>query len=228
MTEQEDVQIKARKPLSHKMKVNNVVFVIMLISMLPVFVGFGAFEIMDAFDVRELREEGREVEAFMWSLASVVTVFIGVYVCAQITLYCMRHMHGMKESMMSIWEDDDGEEIPEPPEPKPLSKEGLQKLNRIRMAMTILLMACIGLISGVFMVGILDKVHEFFGYDPKADNEDIIAFAMGSLELVIGITVLAVLWYIFYRILRSEYGSFIKPIIPDPVTHTDNEGVEKQ
>ena len=95
--------------------------------------------------------------------------------------------------------------------------------------MTILLMACIGLISGVFLVGILDKVHEFFGYDPKADNEDIIAFAMGSLELVIGITILAVLWYIFYRILRSEYGSFIKPIIPDPVTHTeDNEGLDKQ
>lgn len=228
MTEQEAVQKQGRKPLSHKAKVNNVVFVIMMISMLPVFVGFGAFEIMDVFDVRELREEGREVEAFMWSLASLVTVFIGVYVCANITLYAMRHMHGMKESMMSIWEDDDGEELPEP-EPKPLSKEGMQKLNKLRMVTSIFLMASIGMVSGILVYGLIVKVHEFFGYDPKADNEDIMAFAMGSLEIVIGITVLAVLWYIFYRILRSEYGSFIKPIIPDPVTHTEeNEGVDKQ
>ena len=228
MTEQKDVQAEARKPLSYNAKVNNVALPIMLISMLPVFVGFGAFEIIDHFDVRGLREEGKELEAFMWSLATMVFVFIGVYVCTHITLYAMKHTPRMRESIMVLWEDENGEQIPEP-EPKPIPKEKREALNEVSMVISILLLACVGMASGLIVAGIVKKIHDYFGYESLVEEGDMMAYAVDAMEFAIGVLALAVLWYIFYRILKSHYGAPIKPIIPDPkIRDEEIEGVEKQ
>lgn len=213
------------RELTHKDKASNVAFFLMLISMLPVFVGFGAFEILDVTDVRGLREQGQVLEAFVWSLGAMVLVVIGVYVCIYVTYYLMRKLPGMRESILTIWEDDEGEPLP-PPAPKPLSKEAQGRMNRLSMVISILIIVTVCTLGGMVTIGASEKTHEYFDYEALVEEGDIMALAVDALDAMVLIAVLSILTYVVYRFLGSDYGSSIKRIIPDPKSNTNEEGVE--
>lgn len=218
MSEQTETK---RRRLTEAKKGENAGSMIFIMSMLPMFVGFGAFEIIDHFHVRELREAG-DMTYMVWMLATVVFVVIGVYVCCLVYLYIFRHLPHMKESMMAIWEDENGEPIPEPPEPKPLAPEIREKTLRFGAYVVILLMSAVSLLVGIIATGLIQKWRDYMGgYEPVHEIGGMTATIMDIGELAIGIGALAVLFAILYKIVTSQWGAPMKTIMQDPKTQED-------
>ena len=219
------------KQLDHKTKVETVAFVIFLISSLPMFVGFGAFEIIDHFNVRELQDEGDPM-AFVWMLSAVVFTILGMCFCAWVTLLALRKMPGMRESMPALWEDEDGEPLPQPKEPKKPTPEGKKKLNRFRYWLTLVLLSLIGLMMGVFMLASDKHWQNFMRWTEEEGLEGLDGIIYNIGEVAILIAFIAVFVYFLHAFFSSSYGSYLKPYLQDPPKDDDqetiSEGVDNQ
>lgn len=224
MTDGQAQPVNGKKPLTHKQKASNVAGVIFIMSTLPMCVGLAIFTMMDELHIRELHDAGDPMY-MVWTLATLVALVIGVEVCCHVILYVMRHSSGMKESMMAIWEDDDGEPIPEP-QPKPPTKEQKAKIDKLSMVLSLLLMACIGLLGGMIVSGSSIKIHETYGYDELKEAGDIMATLMDVADIAIMLTAMAVTTAILYALITHTWCSSIKQFIPDPV-QDDKNGAEE-
>ena len=221
-------KVRYKRELTHDEKVEMVVFFIILLSTLPVFIGFGAFEIIDHFNVKELKEAGDPM-ALVWTLAGLVFTVIGIMFTGYLILYILRHWPRMREAFPALWEDEDGNPAPEnipkfldqEAERKPVPPKWKEWGERFTRGYVCFVMVIIGWLGGVVTTSSWDRIQEWLGITPEDIAEKTMLYYKGEFyDAIIIIITFACMMYAMHRMVTSKAMTPLKQFIPDPIDRT--------